>query len=280
LKYSLRIACEFAYYGHNVRIYDAKSSAFDKVYERLNEDLTGLYLNGLISSPSLEGQISFTNAIVDAVRDANLIIECIVEDIIVKNSVFSTISRLALPSAIITTNTLNLDIKTMADFVVGKERFFGLRFLYPVYCISDVEITPTSFTSTVVIEKTRLILSEMDKTLFHRRGKSVHQLTPKEIEQQYAKRKEKLKLDLYVRNPTPNDTSTDQQASTLNLSDPEKTSSHLTCAICLENPRNSILTPCNHLVSCYDCSIKLQTSNRTCPICRQQITQAIKIYIP
>ena len=76
----------------------------------------------------------------------------------------------------------------MVEHVVHKERFLGLRFLYPVYCMADVELTTTSLTSIAVIDRIRLALSDMDKTLFYRKGKTPVHLTPTEITQQNTRR--------------------------------------------------------------------------------------------
>ncbi len=272
-----------------MRIYDANQNTLESVYDRLNDDLNDLYVNGLIMNKKLKGRVVCTNAIVDAVRNVDLIIECIVEDPDIKANVLSTISRLASPHTIIATNTVSLDLKQLVEHVVYKERFLGLRFLYPVYCMTDVELTTTSLTSIAVIDRIRLALSDMDKTLFYRKGKTPVHLTPTEIAQQNARRKDKLNLEFYLTygvkqknvetdeyRPKPvshiaEESSENQQSAT---------SLNLTCAICLESPRNAIFTPCNHLVSCYDCSKRLHACDKECPICRQKINEVIRIYIP
>jgi serine/threonine protein kinase len=41
------------------------------------------------------------------------------------------------------------------------------------------------------------------------------------------------------------------------------------CMICLENPRNAKLRPCDHAVTCYECSLQLMERGRqVCPVCR------------
>lgn len=51
------------------------------------------------------------------------------------------------------------------------------------------------------------------------------------------------------------------------------------CAICMDNQRNSVLRPCNHMVTCYSCSLVLHNRQDNCPVCREVITDVIKIFM-
>ena len=48
------------------------------------------------------------------------------------------------------------------------------------------------------------------------------------------------------------------------------------CSICLENPRNMVLRPCNHLCICEDCKYGLH--NNECPLCRGIVSDLLKIH--
>jgi len=47
------------------------------------------------------------------------------------------------------------------------------------------------------------------------------------------------------------------------------------CVICLDQPKEIMLIPCNHMCVCSKCSQKVTI----CPICRQQTEQKIKVYV-
>lgn len=49
----------------------------------------------------------------------------------------------------------------------------------------------------------------------------------------------------------------------------------LLCKICMTNERNVLLKPCHHVVVCSDCSDKIAE----CSVCRELITEKIKIFI-
>jgi hypothetical protein len=48
------------------------------------------------------------------------------------------------------------------------------------------------------------------------------------------------------------------------------------CAVCLENARNTLFQPCNHLVACQRCSRQLDM----CPVCRTEAKSKILVFIP
>jgi hypothetical protein len=52
------------------------------------------------------------------------------------------------------------------------------------------------------------------------------------------------------------------------------------CIICMDNNKNIILQPCGHLVYCNDCYNNYYNMQKfmTCPICRNEIYNIIKIY--
>lgn len=46
------------------------------------------------------------------------------------------------------------------------------------------------------------------------------------------------------------------------------------CKMCLVRPNNLAFIPCGHVFSCLDCGKKF----KTCPCCRQKVTECLKIY--
>jgi len=51
------------------------------------------------------------------------------------------------------------------------------------------------------------------------------------------------------------------------------------CVICLEKPRSHVFVPCGHYATCGTCAtVSLQRDGNRCPMCRQPVEKAIKIY--
>ncbi|XP_033124411.1 E3 ubiquitin-protein ligase RNF34-like [Anneissia japonica] len=47
----------------------------------------------------------------------------------------------------------------------------------------------------------------------------------------------------------------------------------MSCKVCMDRDSNVLLTPCNHLVCCDSCSVRLAS----CPICRTKVGEVVKV---
>lgn len=138
--------------GHRVKCYDNNIQALNSVYSRYQSDKAQLYTDQVVESPNFTGQVLCLSRLEETINDAQLVIECVVEDFDVKSVLLEKISSLCPNDAIILTNTLRIDIAKLAEKVKLKERFAGLRFLYPVYYIPEVEFTPYKETGFLKLE--------------------------------------------------------------------------------------------------------------------------------
>jgi 3-hydroxybutyryl-CoA dehydrogenase len=79
--------------------------------------------------------------------DSDLFIEAVVEDLDVKNSLWSQLDRIAQPDAIFASNTSSLTIIAMAAASGRPDRMLGLHFFNPVPLMKLVEVVRTITTS-------------------------------------------------------------------------------------------------------------------------------------
>lgn len=79
--------------------------------------------------------------------DADLFIEAVVEDLEVKNSLWTQLNRIAKPDAIFASNTSSLTIVAMAAQSGRSDRMLGLHFFNPVPLMKLVEVVRTITTS-------------------------------------------------------------------------------------------------------------------------------------
>ena len=75
-----------------------------------------------------------------SLRDADLVIEAVVEDMAAKQTVFRALSGLVRRDAVLASNTSYLDIDQMADEVDAPERVIGLHFFSPAHVMRLVEV--------------------------------------------------------------------------------------------------------------------------------------------
>uniref|UniRef100_A0A2C9L2J1 3-hydroxyacyl-CoA dehydrogenase n=1 Tax=Biomphalaria glabrata TaxID=6526 RepID=A0A2C9L2J1_BIOGL len=123
----------------NLRRVAKKKHAEDKTAQ---EALVAGALSRLHTTTSLE----------KAVKDADLVIEAIVENIDVKRKLFSEIEKLAKPSAILTTNTSSFRLADIAVNLKSKSQFGGLHFFNPVPVMKLLEIVRHDETSKETFE--------------------------------------------------------------------------------------------------------------------------------
>ena len=75
-----------------------------------------------------------------ALAQADLVIEAIFEDIALKADLLARLEMVLSPDVLIATNTSYLDIEAMADGLKYPERFFGLHFFSPAQVMRLVEV--------------------------------------------------------------------------------------------------------------------------------------------
>ena len=85
-------------------------------------------------------------------RDCDLIIEAVVEDLTVKNEMWGALDRVCPPSTIFASNTSSLTIADMAAATGRPERMVGLHFFNPVPVMKLVEVVRTIATDPEVVE--------------------------------------------------------------------------------------------------------------------------------
>jgi 3-hydroxyacyl-CoA dehydrogenase len=79
--------------------------------------------------------------------DSDLFIEAVVEDLDVKNSLWSQLDQIARPDAIFASNTSSLTIIAMATASGRPDRMLGIHFFNPVPLMKLVEVVRTITTS-------------------------------------------------------------------------------------------------------------------------------------
>ncbi|MCR9203958.1 MAG: 3-hydroxyacyl-CoA dehydrogenase NAD-binding domain-containing protein [Halobacteriovoraceae bacterium] len=88
----------------------------------------------------------------DGFQKVDLLIEAIIEDMKIKQSVFAETEKYLRDDAIITSNTSSLSVEEMAKALEKPERFAGLHFFNPVHMMPLVEIITHSKIAPETVE--------------------------------------------------------------------------------------------------------------------------------
>jgi 3-hydroxybutyryl-CoA dehydrogenase len=95
--------------------------------------------------------------------DSDLLIEAVVEDLAVKNSLWAQLNAIAKPDAIFASNTSSLTIIAMATASGRPDRMLGLHFFNPVPAMKLVEVVRTIITSEETEQRAIELVRTLDK---------------------------------------------------------------------------------------------------------------------
>jgi 3-hydroxybutyryl-CoA dehydrogenase len=107
--------------------------------------------------------ISTASKVEDAIRDADLIIEAVPEELEMKLELFTIFDKFAKTGAIFASNTSSLSITDFTDVTVSRDRCVGMHFFNPVPKMKLIELVRTSHTSDATIATCREVAGRMGK---------------------------------------------------------------------------------------------------------------------
>jgi len=108
------------------------------------------------------GRLSFTTEL-RALHDAQLVIEAVVEDIVIKSAMFRELDTLCPAATIFASNTSSLTITEMAAATARGDRFVGLHFFNPVPAMKLVEVVRALSTSDDTVTRVTQFVASLGK---------------------------------------------------------------------------------------------------------------------
>lgn len=166
-KMGLGIAQLFATQGHEVKViyvYDDKTR-YD-AREVIRGNLNVLVENEVMTKedvPVILDRIGFVDEPEEVADFADIVFECIVEKLEVKQEYFARMDSIFPVSTILATNTSAISITEIAEKSVHKERIIGTHYWNPAYLIPLVEVIKTKYVSEQVVKETYDLLAEAGK---------------------------------------------------------------------------------------------------------------------
>jgi 3-hydroxybutyryl-CoA dehydrogenase len=110
---------------------------------------------GKVTAPQKDaalGRLSFTTTVGD-LKDCDIIIEAVVEDLEAKNAMWRELDGLCPAHTIFASNTSSLTIASMAAATARADRMVGLHFFSPVPLMKLVEVVRTVTTSEATFSR-------------------------------------------------------------------------------------------------------------------------------
>jgi 3-hydroxybutyryl-CoA dehydrogenase len=112
---------------------------------------------------SILGRITATPDM-DAVANADLVVEAIIENLAAKTSLFEKLDRLTKPDCILSSNTSSISITKMAAATKRPDKVIGMHFMNPVPVMALVEVIRGIATSDETYRVVEDIAKQMGKT--------------------------------------------------------------------------------------------------------------------
>ena len=148
-----------------VKLYDTSNEALEKAKKSLDKILNRLIEKERIDSEEkerIQNNISFVSSLKD-LSDSDLTIEAIIENLDIKQKVFSELESYVSNECIIASNTSSLSIASIASSLEKPERCIGIHFFNPAPLMKLVEVIPAIQTSEEIREKVVNIIKDWKK---------------------------------------------------------------------------------------------------------------------
>jgi 3-hydroxybutyryl-CoA dehydrogenase len=130
--------------GVNVFVFDTNTVVLDKAKKTLCTTFEKLVeKNKLTSDDSekIQSRIVWTNEL-SLFKDCTLVIEAIIENLTIKQTVFKELSSVLSEDAFVASNTSSLSITALANAYKHPSQFLGLHFFNPAPLMPLVEVIP------------------------------------------------------------------------------------------------------------------------------------------
>lgn len=138
----------------------------EEVLKKVRSNLNQLQEKNLIDEKEINDLLSRIipkDKMQEAVKNADFIIECIPENMELKQNMFKYIESLCPDETIFATNTSVMSITEISERTEKKSRIVGTHFWNPPYLIPLVEVIKSDYTSDEVMNVTFELLKKVNK---------------------------------------------------------------------------------------------------------------------
>src|SRR6266480_2962716 len=160
------IAHVFAQHGWETTLIDIAPGPLERVLALIRANFERQVKKGTVTTEQRDAALARirTAPTLDAVADAELVVEAATERPDVKFKIFSDLDRLAPPAAILASNTSSISITTIAAQTKRPPQVVGMHFMNPVPVMPLVEVIRGLETHEATIRKVVEVVKALEKT--------------------------------------------------------------------------------------------------------------------
>ncbi|MED5619319.1 3-hydroxyacyl-CoA dehydrogenase NAD-binding domain-containing protein [Ideonella sp. BN130291] len=160
------ISMNFLNAGIPVTILEMKQEALDRGIATIRKNYEGQVKKGKLKQDKYEQRMSLLSTTLQYgdLKDADLIIEAVFEELGVKESVFKALDEVAKPGAILASNTSTLDVNKIASFTKRPQDVVGMHFFSPANVMKLLEVVRGEKTAKDVLATVMQLGKKIKKT--------------------------------------------------------------------------------------------------------------------
>jgi 3-hydroxybutyryl-CoA dehydrogenase len=156
------IAQVFALAGHVVTIYDSFERTLATARDRIRANLKDLG-----DDQGALNRVTPQSDLATALRDADYVVEAVLEDLPLKQQLFGEIEKHVRPDTILASNTSVIPITAIMQGLQRRERALGTHWWNPPFLVPLVEVIETPSTSAATVAFTMQLHADAGKKPAH-----------------------------------------------------------------------------------------------------------------
>ena len=160
------ISMNFLNAGIPVKVLEMKQDALDRGIATIRKNYEAQVKKGKLKQDKYEQRMSLlsTTLSYDDLKDADMVIEAVFEEMGVKEKVFKELDRVMKPGAILASNTSTLDMNKIAGFTKRPQDVIGTHFFSPANVMKLLEVVRAEKTGKDVLATVMALGKKIKKT--------------------------------------------------------------------------------------------------------------------
>ena len=160
------ISMNFLNAGIPVKMLEMKQEALDRGIATIRKNYESQVKRGKLKQDKYEQRMALLSTTLDYadLKDADMVIEAVFEEMGVKEAVFKKLDEVMKPGAILASNTSTLDVNKIADFTKRPQDVIGTHFFSPANVMKLLEVVRGAKTGKDVLATIMALGKKIKKT--------------------------------------------------------------------------------------------------------------------
>ncbi len=160
------IAMNFLNAGLPVKLLETQQEALDRGIATIQKNYEAQVKKGKLKEDKYAQRMALLSSTLsyNDLKDADLVIEAVFEEMGVKETVFKQLDAVMKPGAILASNTSTLDVNAMAHFTQRPQDVVGMHFFSPAHVMKLLEVVRGEKTAQDVLATVMALAKKIKKT--------------------------------------------------------------------------------------------------------------------